>query len=277
MPNDSRPDAQRPEQEAVILAHGMWMGGWAMQGLRLLLSRLGYAACAFSYRSLTHGLDEHARRLAARLAEVRQPVVHLVGHSLGGLVILRYLRNYGEQRIGRVVLMGTPARGCMAGLRIGNMAAAGRVLGASREIWRTLPETYRPQCELGVLAGSRPWGLGAMLMRLPGTNDGVVRLEETEVAGMRDRIVLPVGHSGMLVSARVAREVACFLERGAFDHGGRGAFDHGGRGANDHDRRGANDHDRRGANDHDRRGALDHDRRGITEREAGSLCTRGGV
>jgi hypothetical protein len=59
----------------------------------------------------------------------------------------------------------------------------------------------------------------------------VVRLDETGVAGMRDRIVLPVSHSGMLASARVAREVAFFLERGAFDHDGRGAFNHDAHGA----------------------------------------------
>jgi len=89
-----------------------------------------------------------------------------------------------------------------------------------------------------VIAGSRPWGLGRLMMRLPGTNDGVVRLEETEVVGMRDRIVLPVSHSGMLVSARVAREIAAFLERGAFDHDSRGAFDRDGRGAFDQHGRG---------------------------------------
>ena len=156
----------------------------------------------------------------------------------------------------------------MAGLRFENMAAAERLLGASRDIWRSLPDDYRPQCELGVIAGSRPWGLGSLMMRLPGTNDGVVRLEETEVTGMRDRIVLPVSHSGMLASARVAREVAAFLERGAFDHDGRGAFDHDGRGAFDHDGRGAFDHDGRGAVDHDGRGAFDHDGRGThCERE----------
>jgi len=226
-------------RESVILVHGLWMGGWAMQGLRLLLSRRGYAATALDYRSMAQSLDEHARRLAARIAELRQPAVHLVGHSLGGLVILRYLRTYGEQRIGRMVLLGTPARACMAGLRLENLAAGERLLGASRDIWRSLPDDYRPQCELGVIAGSRPWGLGRLVMRLPGTNDGVVRLEETEVAGMRDRIVLPVSHSGMLVSARVAREVAVFLERGAFDHDGRGAFDHDGRGAFEHEGRGA--------------------------------------
>lgn len=209
--------------KALILVHGLWMGAWGMQGLRLLLSRRGFTAHMLDYRSMAQGLDEHARRLAARIAQLHEPAIHLVGHSLGGLVILRYLRMHGEQRVARVVLLGTPVRACMAGLRLGNLAAGERLLGSSRDIWCKLPDDYRPQCELGVIAGSRPWGLGRLAMRLPGTNDGVVRLEETEVAGMRERIVLPVSHSGMLVSARVAREVAAFLERGMFDHDGRGA------------------------------------------------------
>ena len=52
--------------------------------------------------------------------------------------------------------------------------------------------------------------------RLPGPNDGVVRLDETTVDGMRQRIVLPVAHSEMIVSRRVADEVCAFLERGCF-------------------------------------------------------------
>jgi pimeloyl-ACP methyl ester carboxylesterase len=203
----------------VVLVHGLWLGGWTMQGLRLRLASRGYAAYTFSYPSIAQSLDAHARRLAARIAELPEPVIHLVGYSLGGLVVLRCLRNHGEQRIGRVVLMGTPVRACMAGRHLDNMAAGKRLLGASGDIWRNLPELFRPRCELGVIAGSRPWGLGRMLVRLPGTNDGVVRLEETEAAGMRDRVVLPLSHSGMLVSAHAAREVAHFLEHGVFDHG----------------------------------------------------------
>ena len=204
-------------RDAVILAHGMWMGAWAMQGLRLLLSQRGYASYAFDYRSTAHSLDEHARLLAARIAALREPVIHLVGHSLGGLVVLRCLRNHGEQRIGRIVLLGTPARACIAARRLEDMAAGGWLLGASRDIWRGLPEVFRPRSELGVIAGCRPWGMGRMVLRLPGTNDGVVRLEETEVRGMRARVVLPVSHSGMLLSARVARQVAAFLAHGAFE------------------------------------------------------------
>ena len=204
--------------EAVILVHGLWLRGWVMQPLRLRLARLGYEARALSYRSYVQTLDEHARQLAARIALFAQPVVHLVGHSLGGLVILRCLRNHGEQRIGRVVLMGTPVRACMAGRRLDQSALGRRMLGASGEIWRDLPETFRPRCELGVIAGSRPWGLGRMLLHLPGTNDGVVRLEETEVAGMCARVVLPLGHSAMLVSVRATHQVVNFLRRGEFDY-----------------------------------------------------------
>jgi pimeloyl-ACP methyl ester carboxylesterase len=203
-------------REAVILAHGLWMGGWAMQALRLLLVRHGYAASSFDYRSRAQRLDEHANRLAARIAATREPVVHLVGHSLGGLVILRCLKLHGEERVGRIVLLGTPVRACMAGLHLEKLSGGERFLGTSREIWRNLPEEYRPQRELGVIAGTRPRGLARLVMRLPGINDGVVRLDETEVLGMRERVVLPVSHSGMLVSARVAREVAAFLEYGKF-------------------------------------------------------------
>lgn len=228
---------------AVILVHGLWMGGWIMQGLRLRLARRGYCASTFGYSSVAQTLDEHARRLAVRIGELPEPVIHLVGHSLGGLVILRCLRDHGERRVGRVVLMGTPVRACMAGRRLENRFAGKRLLGASRDIWRNLPEVFRPRCELGVIAGSHPWGLGRMLMHLPGTNDGVVRLEETEAPGMRDRVVLPLSHSSMLVSARAAREVAAFLERGAFDHEDRGAFGHEERGAFG---RGVPEHQRRG-------------------------------
>mgnify|MGYP001573215504 FL=1 len=119
---------EQPTRAAVILVHGLWLGGWTMQGLRLRLARRGFAAKTFAYSSIAQSLDQHARRLAACIDEVREPVVHLVGYSLGGLVVLRCLRNHGERRIGRVVLMGTPVRACMAGRRLENLAAGKRLL-----------------------------------------------------------------------------------------------------------------------------------------------------
>ena len=73
----------------------------------------------------------------------------------------------------------------------------------------------RPE-PLGVIAGSFPLGLGRLFGRLPGMNDGAVCVNETAVEGMAARVVLPVGHSAMLVSAAVAAQVAAFLADGEF-------------------------------------------------------------
>jgi hypothetical protein len=63
--------------------------------------------------------------------------------------------------------------------------------------------------------------VGRVFGLLPGANDGVVRVDETTVEGMRDRMILHVAHSEMIVSPRVARAVLLFLERGRFDAGVR--------------------------------------------------------
>jgi len=62
-----------------------------------------------------------------------------------------------------------------------------------------------------------PW-LGRVVARgLPTPNDGVVTVAETALAAACDRIVLPVSHSGMLFSRRVARQSGAFLRDGKFD------------------------------------------------------------
>ena len=64
-----------------------------------------------------------------------------------------------------------------------------------------MPET----CRLGRLTG-----------RFGEANDGTVAVAETRLDGIKDHIVLPVSHSGMMLSSTVADQAAAFLQRGAF-------------------------------------------------------------
>lgn len=199
----------------VILVHGLWVPGVVMQPLAARLERAGYRCHTFSYMGSKRPLEVHAERLA-RCARDIGPA-HFVGHSLGGLVVLEALHRHPQIAIGRVVLLGTSVRGNLAGRRLARHALGRCLLGKSEPLWRegcgarwTRPEP------LGVIAGTLPLGLGQMLGRLPGVNDGVVRLEETEVEGMADRILMRAGHSAMLVSARAAAQVAAFLTYGKF-------------------------------------------------------------
>lgn len=199
----------------VILVHGLWVPGVVMQPLAARLGRAGFRCHTFSYLGALRPLAVHAERLA-RLAREVGPA-HFVGHSLGGLVILEALNRQPPVAAGRVVLLGTPVRGCYAGRRLARYPGGRWFLGESEQLWREggAARWARPEA-LGVVAGTLPLGLGRLFGPLPGVNDGVVGLDETEVDGMADRVVLPTGHSAMLISARVAAQVAAFLSDGKF-------------------------------------------------------------
>lgn len=201
----------------VVLAHGLWMPGIVMTPLAARLARAGHRCHIFRYAGHRRPLEWNAERLqrfVQRRLQGRR--AHYVGHSLGGLVVLRTLTLHAELVVGCVVLLGTPAQGCLSA-RLAGARLGGWMLGASLPLWREGESARWPRPEpLGVIAGSAPFGLARALARLPGQNDGVVRVEETFVDGMRERIVLPVAHSAMVVSRRVAVQVQSFLDRGCF-------------------------------------------------------------
>ncbi len=206
-------------QDTVVLVHGLWVHGLAMELQRFALARLGYHAVAYSYHPVRHDLTENAERLALYAYSLRAPVVHFVGHSLGGLVILKMLaREPGTGGGGRIVLEGVPYRGSHAAQQLARVPIGQSLLGRSMREWLA---SERPadfaRFEIGVIAGSFGLGLGRLVDRdLPQPSDGVVSVEETRVPGMRDHIVLAVNHSGMLISPAVIRQIAAFLREGAF-------------------------------------------------------------
>jgi pimeloyl-ACP methyl ester carboxylesterase len=199
----------------VILVHGLWVPALVMTPLAARLQAAGFRCHLFEYPGRDRPLEAHAERLA-RFAQRVGPA-HFAGHSLGGLVVLDTLERRREVQAGNVLLLGAPVRGNFAGRRLARHGWGRWFLGASEPLWREGRGARWTRREpLGVLAGSLPLGLGRLFGPLPGASDGVVRVEETEVAGMRERIVLPVSHSAMLVSARVAAQAVSFLGNARF-------------------------------------------------------------
>lgn len=200
-----------------ILVHGLWVPAAVMTPLAARLSARGLRCHLFSYFGRARPLAAHAERLA-RYARDLGPA-HFVGHSLGGLVVLEALQAHADVSAGCVVLLGTPVRGSFAGRRLGEHGWGRWFLGATEGLWTDgrAARWTRPE-PLGVIAGTLPLGLGRLFGALPGPNDGVVRVTETKVEGMTDHIALNVGHSAMLLSARVAAQVKSFLEHARFAH-----------------------------------------------------------
>jgi pimeloyl-ACP methyl ester carboxylesterase len=205
--------------ETVILIHGLWMHGVVLLPYQHWLRRAGFVAHRFSYPSRRDGLADNARLLAGYVEATPGPVIHLVAHSLGGLVTLRMLAERGTARIGRIVLLGTPYAHCHCGFTVAGLPPLAALLGRTFADWFKQPPPTLPPTDIGVIAGTRRIGFGRLIPGLAGPNDGVVSVAETHIATARDHIALPVSHSGMLASPACARQVAHFLRTGSFIHG----------------------------------------------------------
>ena len=201
--------------ERVVLVHGLWLNGPSMAPLGWRLAREGYVVSRFSYWSVLRGLDYNVERLIEFCRKFESDRLHLVGHSLGGVLILAAIA--GGLKVHRAVLMGIPYRGSISANGLARVAVGKRILGRTLSDWlRREKPSFNGEAEIGVLAGDRSIGIGKLISQLPQPNDGVVCLEETKVPGATDSIVLPVFHTAMPFSPMSARAVATFLKKGRF-------------------------------------------------------------
>jgi pimeloyl-ACP methyl ester carboxylesterase len=200
----------------VVLAPGLWMPAGAMALLAGRLARAGYAPHVFSYRGRSP-FDANVERFARYVRDTLggRPA-HFVGHSLGGVLILDMLNRHPEVAAASVVLLGAPVRGCLAGRRLGTASVGRWMMGACGVLWGEREARWLRDAPLGVVAGTVPLGLGRVLGRMPDANDGVVRVAETEVAGMTARALVPQGHSMLIVSGAVGALVERFFASGKF-------------------------------------------------------------
>lgn len=204
--------------EAVVLVHGLWLGGWSLALIARRLARDGFTTYPYSFPTCRLDLRENALRLHAFAMQVPEPVVHFVGHSLGGVVIRALFHYYGFERPGRVVTLGAPHGGSAAAAQFGRTALGRRCLGRSvagmlageAQGFRSVPR------DVGVIAGSVPLGLGRLFVHHREVNDGVVSIAEAGLPEAADAITLATSHSAMLVSREVAGQTCVFLRSGHF-------------------------------------------------------------
>jgi hypothetical protein len=129
------------------------------------------------------------------------------------------LARFPQLPIGRVVLLGCPVTGSRAVEYLARTAAGRAIVGRALREW--LPEraaAVMAAFEIGMIAGTRRFGVGSLLVPLPRPNDGVVCVDETRLPGLHDHMTLPLSHSGLIFSAYATHEIDHFLQHGHFAH-----------------------------------------------------------
>jgi pimeloyl-ACP methyl ester carboxylesterase len=207
----------------VVLVHGLWYRSWSLVRLKSQLAAAGHRVHSFSYPTRAQTPEQSASGLADFCLRRCCGTTHLVGHSLGGLVIMAMLQKQPLPGPGRVVFLGTPLKGSCVAQRLGRFKTGKLLLGqASALLSEGLPlDQDSPEC--GMISGTLARGLGRMTGALDEPNDGTVAVSETVSGQLADRLELAVSHTGLLFSKEAARQAAFFLAQGHFEHRGRSA------------------------------------------------------
>jgi hypothetical protein len=206
--------------DQLILLHGLWMRGIALAMLKHRFEQAGFEVDTFEYMSVAAPLERTLERVHQRLHKAPS-AVHLVGHSLGGLLALQACRGDTTLPPGRIVCMGSPLNGSATAHRLAEAGGAW-MLGHSKALLEKGLARWDGEREVGVIAGSKPVGLGAALGHIHGDHDGSVAVAETRLPGITDHCVVTASHSGLLFSNEAATQATRFLREGHFQQASAG-------------------------------------------------------
>lgn len=200
--------------EPVLLIHGLWNAKAWLAPLAWRLRRAGFTVRGFGYASVRDGPEVAIDALVAQLR--RAGPVHLVGHSLGGMIAMEALRRAPDLPVRRMVCLGSPLCGSATARALASQARLGWTLGRSAALLHAGCGHWDGLVPVGMVAGTVERGLGRLLVRVESPSDGTVAVAETRLPGLAGHVLVPASHSGLLFSAEAARQTAAFLRRGAF-------------------------------------------------------------
>lgn len=214
-------------RQTVVILHGIGHSLWNMVFIERALKKAGYRTLNLSYPSRKHDIETLSGWLNNRLAENQtwenSDRVHFVGHSMGGLVAGTYLQlhrdRFPAERMGRVVMLGTPHGGSEVADFLHQNPLYKYVFGSAGQQLTTharRDNKLQPWYELGIIAGSHNWAYPFGLFCIREMNDGCVSISSSKLDGMKDHVITPALHGFMGWMPEIHTHILSFLENGEF-------------------------------------------------------------
>lgn len=216
----------RGDGSPVLIVQGFLTRRSYLGTLRGWLERLGYRARIADVGWNADCYDALADRVVAQAEHAggrERRAVHLVGHSLGG-VLIRAVAARAPQLVASVTTLATPFRGLRVhpGLRLANLIA--RVVVHRRRDPSVFPECMTFACECATvraLAAPLPSSLPQLAIAVPG--DGLVDWRYEGHAPTTRVVQVPGSHFGVVfepaayeaLARHLAAAAAMTAERGA--------------------------------------------------------------
>ncbi|MFS1430165.1 esterase/lipase family protein [Vibrio splendidus] len=197
----------------IILIHGLYMHGLVMMPMAKRFKSLGYKTKCLSYNSVK--INESL--LFSRIDDAidHNTANYLVGHSLGGVMIKRYLksRNLSLDVMPKVAIIGSPINGAQIVRRIRGMNLDRMLGNAPNHGLEPSEGAWDAPQKLISIAGSVNVGVGTILLDRKMESDGTVMVKETKIEGMTEHCVLRCNHTSLIYSMETARKIHNFIQQ----------------------------------------------------------------
>lgn len=196
-----------PEAAAVpiLLLHGYFHNRSGFLVMSRALKRLGFCSVyALNYNPMRRGIPEIADLVACKVDQILERTgaqkLHIVGHSLGGLVARYYVEQIGGHRkVKSVITLGTPHHGTLAAYFSRSKAA--KQMRPASELIRTMNSKRKPKLVRYVSYYS---DLDALVVP--------ARSAEINVGpNVRNVLVRDLGHMSLLISIHLISSIAAEL------------------------------------------------------------------
>jgi pimeloyl-ACP methyl ester carboxylesterase len=205
----------KPRNDVVYLIHGLGGSRLDMWPIAKRLKRIGYGVRNWGYRSLGNQVETHSERLGRELALIDRQLgngkIHLVTHSLGGIIVRAMLADVQLQNLGRVVMLAPPHRGSHIARKLNPYIgwltpSLSQISDSADSFVNRLPNTLSEQgIEFGIVESAR---------------DRVIARGGVQLDGCRDYASVD-GHHGVLTwYPDTVRLVENFLADGRFRSAG---------------------------------------------------------
>jgi pimeloyl-ACP methyl ester carboxylesterase len=213
---------------AVLTLHGLIRSRDSMQGMGEFLEEEGDLTWInVSYASTRRSIDEHAASLAKVIDNLEGiDEINFVCHSLGNLVVRRYLGEAAQprpkwkvdRRIKRFVMLGPPNNGAHMAEVFKDNKLFGILMGPSGKQIATWSDVEKRlgtgSCEFAIIAGSLTGSFTNPLVN--GDDDLIVAVEETKLVGACDFLGVPLKHGSLMDDPDVQKKTLTFLKHGYF-------------------------------------------------------------
>ena len=206
---------------AVIYLHGIARSSKSLQPIIKAMPKEGFTHVPFEYPSTQVPLEQAAAYLKSVMDSLTDVTkISFVVHSMGGLVVRRYLKDQRDPRLHRMVMMGTPNGGAeLADMLKRNLLFKAIYGPAGQQLIsdplgpiKSLPT---PNFEFGIVVGGKGDDKGFNRL-LPGDDDGTVTVDSARLPGAADFLRIPKIHALLMSDATVISAVQHFLEHGRF-------------------------------------------------------------